>query len=309
MLPLVAFAWSGCSSEGEGRPDSELGNLVISPYAKVHKVDMDKATTEAGALLTAVLAPHEWIGESLGAHVVRGSSSVEVREGREVREQLDDSLFIDFDGEDRYVATLDNSNEYGRHAIFDGSKLYLRPRFGLYNGRAPQTETEAVDIRTEMAAGAGEYLALLAKGLEVSDGGAKTRGGRAIQEIRLQLAPTPPATTAETLGHRLWRNSIEVKTLSGQVDLDAETRVPLFITFEGSIVFTREARSFQMFVKAERSLDEIGHTRAVQAPPPDEVLTIGIRKRELYERNTLLKNIAPPARQAPTPGGSQGALQ
>ncbi len=309
MLPIAALATIGCNSDGEGRPDSELGNLVISPTATVHKVDLDKAATNADTLLAAVLLPHAWLGETLGAHVIDGSSSVEVREGGAVLEQLDDTLHVEFDGEGRYAATLDNSNEYGRHAIFDGNTLYLRPRFGLYHARSPQTEAEALEIRTEMASGAADYLSLVAAGLEVSDRGAKTRGGRAIREIEIKLAPSRRTIPDETLTHRLWRNSIEVKTLNGQVDLDVETGAPLFITFEASIAFTREGRSFQMLIKAERTIADIGHTRAVQPPASEEIMKIPPRRRELHERNTLLRNIAPPARKAPTPAESQEAGQ
>lgn len=306
MLPIAAPGLWSCTSEGEGRPDSELGNLVISPEEKIEEVDQDAAARDADALLAAVRLPHSWLGEKLGAHVVRGTSSVEVREGGTVTERHDDVLLIDFDGEDRYAATLDNSKEYGRHAIFDGNRLYLRPRFGLYHGRVPQTETEAAEIRTEMAAGAGQYLELVAKGLEVSDRGAKTRDGRAIREVELKLAPSPRKVSAETVNQRLWRNTIEVKTLAGQVDLDAETGAPIFITFEASIGFAREGRNFQMLIKAERSIGDIGHKRAIEAPEPGDILEIPARRRELEERNALLKNIAPPARQAPTPAGSEG---
>lgn len=305
MLPFAVLVAAGCTSEGEGRPDSELGNLVISPSTEAEKVELDAAATKPAALLRAVQLPHTWIGERLGAHIVAGTSWVEVREGGQVVSELSDVLTIEFDGEDRFAATLDTSNEYGRHAIFDGTHLFLRPRFGLYNKRAQQTEDEAANIRTEMAAGAGDYLALLSRGLEVSDRGAKTRDGRAVRQVDLQLAPKPRKIAEETLTQKRWRNSIDVKTLSGQVDLDVETGSPVYIKIDGSIVFTRDGRSFQLFVKAERTLLDIGHSRAVTAPAEDEALTIGMRRRDLDERDTLLRNIAPPARRAPTPSSTE----
>ncbi len=301
MLPLAILAASGCASEGEGRPDSELGNLVISPSTEVAKVELDSAAVDADALLSAVELPHTWLGSSLGAHRIEGTTWVEVREGGQVVSELSDVLRIDFDGEDRFAATLDTSNDYGRHAIYDGANLFLRPRYGLYHKRAPQTETEAAEIRTDMAAAAGDYLGLLARGLEVSDRGPKTRDGRSVRQVELKLAPKPRRVADETLTQKRWRNSIEVKTLSGQVDLDVESGAPVYIQLDGSIVFSREGRSFQMFVKAERSILEIGHTRAVQAPGDEASLSIGIRPRELDERDALLRNIAPPARRAPTP--------
>lgn len=307
MLPLAVLLVASCTSEGDGRPDSELGNLVVSPSTDIAKVDLDTAAVDADALLAAVQLPHSWLGERVGAHVIEGTSSVEVREGGQVVSQLSDTLRIDFDGEDRFAATLDTSNEYGRHAIFDGTHLFLRPRYGLYHKRKAQTEVEASNIRTEMAAGAGDYLALMARGLEVSDRGVKTRDGRAVRQVELKLAPSPRKLPDEVLTQKLWRNSIDVKTLSGQVDLDVETGAPVHLTIDGSIVFKRDGRSFQMLMKAERTMLDIGHSRAIAAPAEEETLAIGIRRRELDERDTLLRNIAPPARRAPTPTAAQGA--
>ncbi len=308
LIPLLAGA---CSPESEGRPDSELGNLVVSPPKAVHEVDLDKAAGDADALLAAVLLPHAWLGETLGAHVVRGSTSVLVREGDLTLEQLDETLELEFDGEDRFRGVLENSKEYGRHALFDGKDLYLRPRFGLYHARAPQTETEAAQIRNEMTGGVGDYLALLSKGLEISDRGAKTRDGRAVREIALQLAPNPRTISKETLTQKLWRNSIEVKTLSGLVALDVETGVAIFVQLEGSIGYQRDGRNFVMSMQAKRNIVDVGHSRAVAAPAAEEIMRIGARRRALGERDRLLKNIAPPARKAPTPAtrasGASGA--
>lgn len=306
LLPVALLAIAGCTSESEGRPDSELGNLVISPSTAVATVEIEAAARDADALLAAVQLPHTWLAESLGAHVLQGSSSVEVHQGGEVVDEVRDTLRIDFDGESRFAATLDTHNDYGRHAIFDGTNLYLRPRFGLYHKRAPQTETEAEDIRTEMAFATGDYVALLGRGLEVTDRGAKTRDGRAVRQIGLKLAPKPRKVPPETLVQKQWRESIVVKTLSGQVDLDIESGAPIYISIDGSIVFERDGQSFQMFVKATRSIGEIGHTRAISAPPTEEAMSIPARRRELDERNTLLRNIAPPARRSPTPEAKRG---
>jgi len=296
----------GCSSDSEGRPDSELGNLVISPVSIVHKVDLDKASRDADALLDAVLLPHPWISDHLGAHVMRGSSSVQVLEGNTLIEELDDTLLLEFDSKGHYRATLDNSKEYGRHALFDGKDLFLRPRFGLYHQRAPQTDTEADEIRTDTAAGAGDYLDLLAGGLEAVDKGSGTFHGRAVRTIGLQLAPSPRKRKEEVLAQRLWRNSIVVKTLSGKIALDIESGAPLSIELDGSIAFTRDGRNLEMHMQAERSIDDIGHSRTIKAPPADEVMRIGARRRALDERDTLLKNIAPPARNSPTPAEAPG---
>lgn len=308
MLPIT-LSWAlclGCAGEGAGRPDEELGGLVISPKGNTPTIDQDKASSNASDLVDAVRMPHAWIGEQLGAHVVRGRSSLKVEESSAVIEELDDELLLDFDGEDRFLATLDNSMEYGRHAIYDGSTLYLRPRFGLYHGRAPQSESEAAEIRNEMYGVAGDYLELLSRQLEVSDKGATTREGRAVREVLLKLAPKPVAVPPETLTHRKWRDTLEVKALSGSVFLDAETGAPLHLQLTGSIAFERDKRRFVMSLGAELTISDIGHTRAIAAPAEEMVLAIAPRKRELAERDKLLESIAPPARTAPVPSDPGG---
>ena len=292
----------GCTDQGEGRPDKDLGDLVISPVKTIPEVNIEEASQNPDALMVALGLPHTWVATSIGSHQVRGHTKVIVNEGDALLEELDDTLFLDIDGEDRFHLTLDNSKDYGRHAIFDGKSLYLRPRFGKYHARAPQSATEAADIRNEVFAGATDYLDLFAGQLEVSDQGATTLEGRAVRQITLKLAPTPKKNAAPArLTQRAWRDSIAVQAIEGQVSLDAESGAALAIEFQGSITYERDNRRFTMTLQATRSISKIGHDRAI-APPGDElVMRIPARRRELAERESLLKGIAPPARKAPTP--------
>ncbi len=300
-LALACAFGLGCSGEGEGRPDEQLGNLVISPVAVSPQVDLNEASSDAMAFLHAAQLPHSWVGDKLGAHVVRASSSVKVSEGAATVEELSDALVLDLDGEDRFAATLDNSMDYGRHAIFDGSRLYLRPRYGLYHARAPQSESEAAEIRNEMYGVSGDYLELLAKQLEVRDGGAASEGGRAVHKVTLALAPQPLSSSPETLEQRKWRDSIKVASLEGSALIDVETGAVLQLAFHGGISFVRDARQFTMELQAERTIGELGHSRAIAAPAEELQMQIPPRRRELSERDALLDRIAPPARKAPTP--------
>jgi hypothetical protein len=301
-LLLGALLVWGCSSEGEGRPDKDLGDLVISPSTEFPTVDLEKVSQGHQPLLDAVALPHAWVSESLGAHKVEGKSTVQVKEGDTIIEELEDTLLIDIDGENHFVATLDNSKDYGRHAIFDGESLYLRPRFGKYHGRAPQSDDEASEIRNQIFAGASDYLALFSSQLEVSDKGSQTLGGRAVRQVALKLAPKahkkskPPEHSQS-----LWRASIEVQAIEGLISFDAETGVPLSLEFQGSIKYTRDKRRFEMILQASRSISDIAHQRAIAAPAADMVLRIPARQQELAERDQILQGIAPPARKAPLP--------
>jgi hypothetical protein len=308
----TAFALIGClaiacSGEEEGRPDKDLGDLVISPEEEIPAVDLDKASQSSEALLTALRLPHTWVAEKLGAHQVRGSSRLSVKEGDTPLEDLDDELALDFDAKGRFQATLDNSKNYGRHAIYDGKELYLRPRFGKYHTRAPQTETETGEIRNEIFAGATDYLDLFENQLEVSDQGAKTFEGRAVRQIALKLAPERKKLAPSGLTQKAWRNTIEVQAIEGLVSLDAESGVALKIEFAGKIAYERDKRRFTMELAATRVISDIGHKRTITAPDDALVLRIPARRRELDERESLLKGIAPPARKAPTPPASEAS--
>lgn len=299
---LAALLASSCAGEDVGRPDKDLGALVLSPSQEAPTVDLEKASQDDALLLKALHLPHGWVSTSIGAHKVEGSSKVQVKEGESLVEELEDTLLLDIDGEDRFIATLDNSKDYGRHAIFDGQSLYLRPRFGKYHARAPQSEEEAGEIRDQVFAGATDYLDLFQNQIEVSDKGKQTLGGRAVRQVSLKMAPKARKhEMPESLSQHRWRESIQVQAIEGLVSLDAETGVPLSIEFQGSIKYTRDKRRFEMILEAKRTISDIGHERKVDAPEQDLVLRIPARRSELDERDQLLKGIAPPARKAPTP--------
>lgn len=305
-LALSSTLCGACAGEGSGRPDEELADLVVSPPEKTLTIDLNRASTDAAALLEAARMPHAWVADKLGAHVVRATSTLKLEESAETVEEFSDQLLLDFDGEGRFLATLDNSKEYGRHAIYDGKTLYLRPRFGIYHARAPQSEGEEAEIRNKMYGVAGDYLELLSRQLEVSDKGSTTSDGRAAREVALKMAPTARALPPESLSQRKWRDTIEVKSIKGTAVLDAESGVLLHLTISGSIAFERDKRRFTMTLGAESKIEEIGHTRAIEAPPEDLVMAIAPRRRELAERDALLNRIAPPARSAPVPSDPSG---
>ncbi len=299
---LGAILACSCTSEGEGRPDKDLGDLVLSPTTETPPVDLERASQGHEAFFDALRRPHAWVSSVIGAHTVQGISVVQVKEGTELLEELEDKLLLDIDGEDRFIATLDNSKDYGRHAIYDGESLYLRPRFGKYHARAPQSEEEASEIRNEIFAGATDYLELFRNQVEVSDMGKQSLAGRAVRQVAIKLAPKARdhALPARLSQHR-WRDSIRVQSIEGVVSFDAETGVALALEFKGSIKYTREKRRFEMVLRATRSITDIGHERAIAPPAQELVLRIPARRRELVERDSLLQGIAPPARKAPTP--------
>jgi len=89
--------------------------------------------------------------------------------------------------------------------------------------------------------------------------------------------------------------------------LDAEVGGLLEGTLEATTVFTREARQFEMKLSVRHQITAIGATAAVAAPPEELSVATPEHHREVFEREQLLRGIAPPAKKAPTPKTTDGA--
>lgn len=304
----VLSAVAACSKEGnearnwKQRPDEALGNLVIAPVEESFAIDLERAGKDVDHFFHALSVPHGHLSEILGGHRVSGTSQLTLSQGDATVQELSDELDMRYDASGQFAATLDNSREYGRHAIFDGKLLYLRPRFGRFHARAPQSEGETATIRNEMTSTAADYFDALRKQVEISDRGAGTFAGRAVREYTFQLAPKARKLGAEPLKQRKWRDDMSVTAAKGKVSLDSETGMPLHMELEGALRFERDGKSYTMKLSAKRSITEVGKTQTIEAPSEELVQRIPARHRELDEREALLHRIAPPARRAPIPG-------
>ena len=307
---LCAALLIACGPSGEGRPDEQLGPLVVAPEKKEEPIDVDKAASDVGELKRALAQPHSRVSELLGSHRVTGKSSIQVREGDNVVEDLSDDVSIVIDGDGNFHATLDNSKEYGRHVFFVAGSLYLRPRFGQYHRRAPADDQEPDRTRSEIYGAVGAYFDLISSGAESSDRGAHQIAGRPARRIAVSLAAEPKTPAPGSLAQQNWRGDIIVQAVEGELSLDAETGMPLEVAVSGAVRFIREGRTFDMTVSAQHTVSEIGAVAAVEPPPPEEVVEIPPRGSEFDERAELLRGIAPPPSKAPTPqdpGGKRGS--
>ncbi|HLU68214.1 MAG TPA: hypothetical protein VKZ63_18145 [Kofleriaceae bacterium] len=298
-LFLLAAA-AACGRSDGGRPDAELGGLVHAPDTSPAEIDVARAAKEPAELLRAAALTHAQLSALLGPHQVSGRSHLEVREGNELVESLDEDLSIQLDADGNYHAVSSNSQDYGRDVYFVDGALYLRPRYGKFHRRQPNQSTEPDRIRSEMFGSAAAHLELLAPGLAVADGGTVEVASRPARLVKLstgKVADPPPQRTTQ----RQWRESAVVKEVSGEIALDEKTGAPLRARVQGAVTFQRDGRSFEMRLEAEHELSAFGAVAAVAAPAPDQVVA-GIEQRhELAERESLLEGIAPPARRAAGP--------
>jgi hypothetical protein len=300
LLAAICGA-AACSGSGEGVPDERLGGLVVQAEAGDHTVDLDRAASDPTHLARALAMPHHTVAEALGSHRFEGSSRTTVTAGTDVIEELSDTTRIAFRDGGAFHAVLENSKDYGRESIFADGVLYLRPRYGKFHRRPPADDAEPGRIRDQVFATLGAYFELLAPGAELSDRGSAQVGGRAARKIDIARAPEPRPRDAEPQAQRAWRQGAVVREVSGTVWLDADSGAPLAAELRGVVQFARDDRRFDMALEVDHRIEAIGEPIEVTVPDDDQTVATHQRLRELDERESLLRGLAPPARRARTP--------
>jgi hypothetical protein len=304
---LIVAALSSCRGSGAGGDADEehsddFGGLVTSADP-AETVDVERAAADPAALVRALRLPHHRVGELLGAHVYRVTSSVDVSvTGAEAAgEKLDVTARIEYADPGHFRAVVDNSADYGREIVLSDGHLYLRPRHGAFHRRAPENEQEPAGWRDDIYSELSGHLQLFATGLAVRDGGAAEVAGRPARRIELSRAGEPRQVRVGSSPQRAWRSSVEVESLSGEILLDSQTGVPLRARIEGVARARRDERPVRIHVIVEHEIEAIGQPVAIAVPPEDQWVNTPVRSRELKERDLLLEDIAQPARPAPTP--------
>jgi len=300
LLAAAALA-AGCGRSGDGRPDDELGGLVVDRGTAGARIDVDRAAKDAGELARALALGHDQVGVLIGPHAMAGKSHMEVREGSTPVEVLDDETAIQLDGKGNYHAVLSNSKEYGREVFFVDGTMYLRPRYGKYHKRPPADEAEPARLRGEIFSTVAAHFDLLAGGVSVSDGGKTEVHGRPARKVVIATGKEK-VKRSESLSQRKWRESAVVMEVAGEIALDEKTGAPLRATLRGTVAFQRDGRSFEMRLESSHELSAFGSVPPVVAPSDEETVADIGQRHELAERDALLQGIAPPARKAPVPG-------
>lgn len=304
VLTLSATVACGRSS---GVPDEHLGNLVVEPARGDTKIDVTRAATEESELARTLTRPYEKVLTDLGPHNITIKTETVVDEaGKPVSELSDESTILNGD-KGTYRAIYTNTADYGREAIFLGDKLYLKPRYQRWHGRAPESSTEPFDLRESFYGAIPATWDLIGYAAELTDRGVVQASGRTGRKIEVKLSPSATKAPRETLSQRKWREGRSVEALTGNVVLDADTGAPLSIDLDAKIGFSRDSRSFIMKVKLQSTAANIGKPADIAPPPESEVVATPGRMREVDDRDYLLQGIAPPIRKNPDGTGVQPA--
>lgn len=294
----------GCG-RAQGVDDKELGNLVIAPAVSTDPITTTRAAAEPAELTRALMQPFSAVATQLGPHRTEMLQATTVGEGGTVVEELTETTVIELGESGAYHGTYGNTADYGREVIFDGTSLFLRPRYQRWHRRAPESPTEAVEQRDKFYAPIAATWDLFAPAVELIDRGNADVVGRSGRKIELRKAPKVGANPPEKLTQRKWREARVIEDVSGEVILDTEKAVPLSVKLAGTISFMRDGRRFKMKVTLDSKITSVT-AAAITVPEKTDIIVTPERMREVDDRDKLLEGIAPPTRKQ-SDGSSAGS--
>ena len=297
LAAILTLGSAIACGRSQGVPDQELGDLVVEPKQPDAKILPERAAKEPAELGRALSQPYRKVLLAFGPHTASIATLTTVEEAGKPVSTLGDKTTIEIGDAGAFHAVYENDADYGREAMYTGGKLYLRPRYQRWHGRAPETADEPAALRDQFFEPIAAAWDLLAPGVELTDKGAADVGGRPGRKIAIQLSPRPAKPSAETITQRTWREQRTIEEVSGEVILDADKGYPLSVRLAGTVSFMRDGRRFKMKTSVTSTLSAIGTPVALTAPPEGEVVATPERKREVDERDYLLQGIAPPIRK------------
>jgi hypothetical protein len=297
IAAILTLGSAVACGRSQGVPDEDLGGLVEQPKQPDPKIAVDRAAKEPSELGRALSQPYRKVIGDLGPHTATLTAVTTVEEAGKPVSSLSDTTKIEIGDAGAFHAVYGNDADYGREVIFVGGKLYLRPRYQRWHGRAPEGVEEPAALRDQFFEPIAATWDLLAPGIELSDKGAAEAAGRPGRKIAIQLSPKPAKPATETVAQKKWREQRTIEEVSGEVILDAEKGAPLELKLSGTVSFMRDGRRFKMKTTITSALSAIGTPVAITAPADTEVVATPERTREVDDRDYLLQGIAPPIRK------------
>jgi len=295
---FATLALAGCG-RSHGVTDEELGGLVLAPKDKADPLSVDKAAKEPREMGRALATKYRDVVAAVGPHSYSIKTQTIVEEAGKKIDELSDEASIEPGDKGAFHAVYTNSADYGREVTFEEGKLYLRPRYQRWHGRAPESPDEPAQIRDSFFDAVYATWELVAPRVELTDQGPAQVAGRAGRKIAVKMAPEQRQIPSEPLTQRKWREKRSIEAISGEIVLDAEKAVPLAVKLTAAIAFTRDGRRFTMKMSLDASASGFGKLVTFGAPAPDQVVTTPERLREVDDRDFLLQGIAPPLRRNP----------
>lgn len=306
-LATLSIASAMACGRAQGVDDKDLGGLVVDTKVPDKPIDLDTAAKDPAELGRALSRPYAATVAALGPHVFMITMKTQIEESGKVIDELSEQSTITLGDGGTFKGEYTNTADYGREVTFIAGKLYLRPRYQRWHGRAPETADEPLTLRDSFVSQIGATWELLAPAAELTDLGTTKIGTRQGRKIAIKLSPTPAKNPAETVAQKKWREGRAIEELAGEVTLDGDKGVPLTVQLQGAIGFTRDGRRFRMKVQLTGTVSAIGSAAAIEAPPEAEVVATPERLREVDDRDTLLQGIAPPIHKSAADATATGS--
>jgi hypothetical protein len=295
FVAAVVFGGFALACGGTGVEDEQLRGLVVDPKPAA-PIDVNSAVKDPSELARALASPHAAVLAALGPHAVLIETRTVVEEGGKATSDLADKAELEIGDAGAFHGVYTNSADYGREATFVGGKLYLRPRYQKWHGRAPESPDEPTQIRESYFAAIAATWDLVAPGAEITDRGTSTVAGRPGRKVAIHLAPTVREIPRETLSQRRWRETRSITALDGEITLDADKGVPLAAKLTATVTFSRDGRRFAMKLGLDAAVTRLG-AQPITAPADTEVVATPTRRGEADERDYLLNGLAPPIKK------------
>ena len=307
-LAIACLTLAVSCGRAQGVADEDLGNLVTAPVESHTPIKTARAAQEPAELSRALAQPLTIVAAALGPHEVEMSSVTIVDEAGKVVSEMTETTKLQL-GDKGYHGEYTNTADYGREVIFDGTSMFLRPRYQRWHQRAPEGPAEPAEQRDKFYAPIAATWELFAPAVELIDKGAADVAGRPGKKIEVRKSPKPGANPTEKLTQRKWREARVIEDVSGEVVLDVDKAVPLSVKLAGTISFMRDGRRFKMKVTLTSAITALG-AKPIVAPAATEVVATPERMREVDDRDALLQGIAPPSRKASdSPAPPAGSAQ
>jgi hypothetical protein len=184
----------------------------------------------------------------------------------------------------------------GMEAIALAGHLYVRGRFGRFIDRRPEPG-ELDRLRALCEGVLHDDLALLAPFLTIDDRGQGRVNGRRTRRLALGKRDRGRTAARDEDPRRAWRASIEVESLTGEVELDEETGAPLRASLDARYRVPQKTPPLRVHLALRQ---EPRSASTIEAPA--DAVPAPRRPRPTVERNQLLEGLAAPV-------GTQGSRQ
>jgi hypothetical protein len=245
-----------------------------------------KRLAEPDQLLRALSLPGAQLDQQLGAHRLTAGSRTQIEPPGRPVEQLDESYRLDSDGKGALHVVHDNSRGYGLEAVLLAGQLYVKPRYGRFAIHRPEGD-EVARLRDNVEGVAFGYLEVLRRWLVVKEVGRSEAFGRPAVRVALSASASPSKMPSERAAYRKWRDTVEVRSINGELLLDAASGAPLAGRLVASYTFSRSDLKGPVAV----TLDYKMETRPPEpiVAPADAV--VARRSRPMVDRDALLEGL------------------